>query len=231
MPLIQQINQRRKLLTHEGLNGPWLVIFDIDSTLMNTAPRNMAILKEAAGFFPALNSYLDDIREKELGWNIRTPLTMAGLKDQTLLEEVFQFWKDRFFTDPYLLEDRPYPGAAELLARLTRLGYTLIYLTGRHTGGMDQGTRESFVKWGFPVEPPVKFFFKPAFEMEDHLFKREACEDLRKLGTVTAFFENEPANANLLKEEFPDSLGFFLETITSPNPDPLQPGLIRLRRF
>jgi hypothetical protein len=231
MPLIQQINQRRNLLAHEGLNGPWLVVFDIDSTLMNTAPRNMAILKEAAGYFPALKTYLNDIREEELGWNIRTPLLMAGLKNQALLEEVFQFWKDRFFTDPYLLEDRPYPGAAEILYRLTSEGFTLVYLTGRHVGGMDKGTRESFIKWGFPVDEPAKFFFKPAFEMEDHRFKREACADLRKLGTVTAFFENEPANANLLKEEFPNALGFFLDTITSPDPEPLHPGFIRLDRF
>jgi hypothetical protein len=231
MPLIQQINQRRNLLAHEGLHGPWLVIFDIDSTLMNTAPRNMAILKQAAGYFPALKTYLDDIREEELGWNIRTPLIMAGLKDSSLLEEVFQFWKDRFFTDPYLLNDRPYPGAAEILNRLTAEDYTLVYLTGRHVGGMDKGTRESFINWGFPVDEPIQFFFKPSFDMEDHSFKREACTDLRNRGTVTAFFENEPANANLLKQEFPNALGFFLDTITSPEPEPLHPGFIRLTGF
>ncbi len=229
--IIQKMNALRDILDREESPPPWLAVFDIDSTLMNTAPRNMAILKEAAERFPELRPLTGSIREEEIGWNIGEPLLRAGLKDEEVMGKVFDFWKDRFFTDPYLLEDRPYAGAKELLHRLIREGYTLVYLTGRHTGGMDRGTRESFAKWDFPLDGDTRFLFKPAFEMEDHRFKREACGRIRSFGTVISFFENEPVNANLLKEEFPRALGFFLDTITSPEPEPLKPGFIRLKHF
>ena len=73
----------------------------------------------------------------------------------------------------------------------------------------------------------------------EHLGGPERCADT--IGSVPAasftvtklrwMAENEPANANLFAEHFPDAEVFFLETIHSPNPPALWPRIIRLKDF
>jgi hypothetical protein len=73
---------------------------------------------------------------------------------------------------------------------------------------------------------------KPSFDMADRAFKDEALADIRSYqGEVVATFENEPGNANLFAEAFPDALHFLLETVTSPEPETPRPELIRSADF
>ena len=216
----------RARLEARGHSGPWVALFDIDSTLMDTGPRNAAILKAAFETIPGLAPWRSRWDGTAVSWNVLEPLRQMGV-DEAVLAQVGAFWQDRFFTDEWLAHDTPYPGAADFLHHLKAQGFRLAYLTGRHTDGMEAGTRKSFVTHGLPSGTDERFFFKPTFSMGDKEFKEAACRDIAALGTLVVSVDNEPANVNLFRREFPDALVVWLETVTSPHPEPLIPGIDR----
>lgn len=219
---------RRRALEAQGHAGPWVALFDIDSTLMDTGPRNLAILTEAFQTLPDLRPWRSRVAFDGQAWNILAPLKQAGL-DDALLDQVQDFWARRFFTDEWLVHDRPYPGVAPWLADLKAQGFRLAYLTGRHTQGMEAGTRRSFVDHGLPAGPEEAFFFKPTFEMGDRDFKASVCQAVAELGTLVVTVDNEPANVNLFRRAFPEALVVWIDTVTSPQPEPLISGIERVR--
>ncbi len=207
-------------------------VFDIDSTLMNTAPRNWRILQEAATVFPALKPFVAKLSERDMGYTLTDDLRRVGCDDENLLETLHKFWKVRFFTNEYVVLDRPYPGAVAYVQRLHEAGATIYYLSGRDEPGMGQGTRRSLGEHGFPLGDRTVLHLKPSFEMPDFDFKKEAFDDIERLGgTVAAIFENEPANANAFKERFPAAAVFLIRTITSKNPAPLRSDVIPFDSF
>lgn len=221
MNLIEKYTTHREILRNAGQEGPWLLIFDIDSTLMDTAPRNRAILNEAVDRIDALSSWRRRLTEAPVGWNILEPLRKAGLEDRELMTRVEQFWRERFFTDEWLVHDAPYPGAAEFLHELRKRDFRLVYLTGRHSPGMEEGTRWSFERSGLPAGPREQFFFKPGIDEEDLVYKNSACDHIAKLGTVVGTLDNEPGNTNLYKRRFPHAANVWLNTICSTSAEPL----------
>lgn len=214
-------------LEAEGRRGPWVALFDIDSTLMDTAPRNAGILAAALDEIPGLEPWKDKLILDGRTWNILDPLHRAGIQDANLLKEVERFWKTRFFTDEWVLLDEPYPGVAAFLHDLKASGFRLAYLTGRHANGMERGTRESFVRHGLPGTPAETFFFKPDFDMPDREFKESVCQQVADLGTLVVSVDNEPANVNLFRRAFPQAWIVWLDTVTSPDPEELKPGIER----
>ena len=217
---------RRKSLERRGHRSPWVALFDIDSTLMDTGPRNVAILEAAFEALPELSPWRSRWDGTAQSWNVLEPLRRIGVEESTLAR-VQAFWADRFFTDAWLVHDRPYPGVAEFLGELKAEGFRLAYLTGRHTGGMEAGTRKSFFEHGLPCGPEEHFLFKPTFTMSDGEFKEAACDRLSSLGTVVVSVDNEPANVNLFRRRFPEAQVVWVDTVTSPDPEPLAPGVDR----
>jgi hypothetical protein len=215
----------RVALQAAGHHGPWLVLLDIDSTLMDTAPRNAAILQAALGELTGLEAWRTRLPLDGQAWDILSPLRKAGLNDEDLLARLHRFWRERFFTDEWVLQDQPYPGAAAYLHRLKDEGFQLAYLTGRHSDGMEAGTRESFVRHGLPAGPTEVFFFKPTFEEPDREFKASVCHRVAALGTLVAALDNEPANANVFRQAFPSARVLWLDTVTSPAPEGLLAGI------
>lgn len=209
------------------MRGPWIGLFDIDSTLMDTGPRSRAILEEARGFLPDLASAWDSLDLTLPSWDVREPLKRAGITNVGLHGEVHSWWKERFFTDEWLAHDRPYPGVAEFLVELKAEGFVLAYLTGRHSPGMEAGTRRSFRTFGLPAGDEEIFFFKPAFDMDDLQFKSSVFEKLRNSGSLVVGVDNEPANINLFHSLFPRALSVWIDTVTSPRPAVLEPGIER----
>ncbi len=218
---------RRSRLEAEGYRGPWLVLFDIDSTLMDTGERNIAILKAAREEMPALRAIWTRLDLEKPFWEITEPFRRAEVGDAEFLAEVKGFWRERFFTDEWLEHDRPYPGAAAFLRDLKDSGFELAYLTGRHSPGMERGTRQSFLEHGLPAGTEESFFFKPDFAMDDREFKASVCERISALGSLVAAIDNEPANVNLFRQAFPQALVIWVDTVTSPRPETLAPGIER----
>lgn len=217
----------RRTLEASGLKGPWVALFDIDSTLMDTAPRNNGILEAALDAVPGFAPWRSRLDLNSHTWNILDPVRQAGLSDPTLLAAIEAFWRERFFTDEWVLVDQPYPGVPEFLQDLKRQGFQLAYLTGRHASGMEQGTRRNFLNHGLPAGPDERFFFKPHFEMGDREFKESVCHQVEALGTLVVTVDNEPANVNLFRRAFPRAQVVWVDTITSPSPEPLVDGVDR----
>lgn len=210
-------------------------IFDLDSTLFSTQERNHAILGE----FVAQIGGPDDFKTlvarlapADMGWNVMEDLRRRGFRHEPTLGRLKAFWFKRFFHDDYLVFDEPLPGASAYVNAVHDAGATVYYLTGRDEPGMGKGTRVSLAKHRFPMDGDgVILRLKPSFEEPDIAFKRRVLSELHHLGPVLAAFENEPANANLFAEHFPDAEVFFLETIHSPDPPALWPRIIRLKDF
>jgi hypothetical protein len=219
MNLITIYEEKRAELRAAGTEKPWILIFDIDSTLMDTGPRNQKILDAAFDQFDFLKPWRDKLDTETPFWNICDPLVAAGLDDQFKLDLVYRFWRERFFTDEWVQLDRPYPGVAGCLHELKNRGFRLVYLTGRHSPGMEAGTRAGFLHHGLPASVDEVFSFKPGFDIEDARFKAAACKSLVELGTIVGTLDNEPANVNLFSRYFPAARNLWMQTITSPEPE------------
>lgn len=206
-------------------------LFDIDSTLMNTAPRNLQILREAAERWPELQPAVSRISEEELGWNIFEPLERSVDLADDLRGAIREFWKERFFSDAYVLYDEPYPQVRELLWWLRGTGLRLVYMTGRDLPNMSSGTRDSFRRYGLPLDEGARFIFKPTFEESDAEFKARSCSEVAREERVVLAVENEPGNANMMRRYFPEALVALIETVTSPEPEVPEPGIVRFSRY
>lgn len=212
-----------------------VAVFDLDSTLFSTGPRNWTILQEfvADSGRAAIASAVASLRPEDIGWNVHECLEQRGIGDPTLWRELRRFWAERFFTDAYLLHDRALPGAAAFVTACHTRGALIYYLTGRHVGGMEVGTVGALRNEGFPFwRGRCVLHLKPSFEMADKAFKDDAIADIRSYrGEVVATFENEPGNANMFLRAFPQALHFLLLTVHSPGAEAPDPRLIHSADF
>jgi len=214
-----------------------ICVFDLDSTLFSTAPRNYAILQEFIENHRHDHPHLSDIAERigldDMGWNVHQDLARFGVGDAHLLEQLKSFWFDRFFTNEYLSHDVAVPGAAEYVLACHARGALIYYLTGRHVGGMEIGTVQSLRSKGFPFwRGRCVLHLKPSFEMNDRAFKDDALSDIRSYqGEVVATFENEPGNANMFLRAFPSAVHVLLMTIHSPEAEAPARELVKTDDF
>jgi hypothetical protein len=96
---------------------------------------------------------------------------------------------------------------------------------------MQEGTLAQLSRFGLPLGTAGVLFMKPDTTISDRDFKAEAVGLIARMGTVVGAFENEPTNANLLQEAFPDAKVFFMETIESGKPIRLDPRIRRIKHF
>jgi beta-phosphoglucomutase-like phosphatase (HAD superfamily) len=229
--------------TIDKLNTLWLehnlrpakenpvVLFDIDSTIMNTSPRNYRILQEAEETLPYLKGVSGLIRQEDIGWNLINAVNRILPLEKDQKAELHNFWKYRFFHDFWLAFDTPYKGIKDVLDWFLAQNIRIVYLTGRDRENMKFGTLNSFKKHGLPVGRETTFLFKPNQKTEDLPFKKEAFEKVGRMGTVLLAVENEPANANAMKKAFPGARIALIDTVTAPNPDQPDPEIILFRSY
>lgn len=211
-----------------------VVVFDLDSTLFDTAARNHRILQEFAELTGGpLEAIFQTLTLADFGWDVRGPLRARGYDDAATLEALGRFWAQRFFTDRYVALDHPSPGAVEFVHRCHDAGALVYYLTGRHVGGMERGTVEALTRNGFPLfGGRAQVHLKPDFHTADVVFKDQALTAIRSLrGRVVATFDNEPGNCNLFARSFPGGLHFWMRTVHSPDAEPPGEELIETRDF
>lgn len=185
--------------------------FDLDSTLFNVAPRMEKILREFADQpehrerFPEHIPHFSKIRVQRGDWDLLDSLERAGLNGATPEFEASlrEFWFPRFFSNPYLHFDEPYPGARSYVQTLVDRGADIVYLTGRDVHRLGHGTREVLRKWKFPLdEKRARLALKPDKTMDDPKFKTDWFVQLpRDAYHDIWFFENEPANIHPLRLE------------------------------
>ena len=210
-----------------------VVVFDLDSTLFSTEPRNYRIISEFIAQhgdeYPGLRELGGTLELSDMGWGPIDPFVARGFDAPGFKKALRRFWGKRFFTSEYVVSDHPTPGAVEFASECHRRGAMLYYLTGRHVGDMGAGTVRALTEHGFPFwRGRCSLHLKPNFEMSDKPFKDQAMVDIRSnQGRVVASFENEPGNANLFMDSFPSALHFLLETTHSTEAEVPYPALLR----
>ena len=214
-----------------------VVVFDLDDTLIDTRHRTLSILRELAAEpwlaarFPKEAPRLARVTLNQMHYELNDTFAELGLDSPDLLRETTAFWAKRFFTSAYVERDVALPGAVRYVNDLYRAGAKIVYLTGRDEPNMFAGTGENLRRLGFPLEEDVALILKPNARMSDLEFKAAAIKRIAGLGQVTAFFENEPANLNLMREGFAGATGVFIDTQHSPKPDRPYPGAAWVKDF
>ena len=210
-----------------------LVVFDLDSTLLDNRPRQARILREL-GLHTGLLPLAQARPEHWEDWDIRHAMRNAGLAPAEIeahAEEAKLFWRERFFTSEYCAIDEAISGAARFLSEVRRAGAQVAYCTGRHEA-MRAGSVASFERLGFPTPGAgVHLLMKPTFELSDDDWKATAYAQLRAIGTVLAVFDNEPTHVNGYRHAFPDALVVHLATDDSGRDVPLADGVLSIKSF
>jgi predicted secreted acid phosphatase len=214
-------------------NGGGVVVFDLDSTLLDNRPRQARILREfglQSGLKPLAAARPEDWQD----WDIRRAMRNAGLSSSDsdrVAEAAKQFWRDRFFTSEYCVDDEAIAGAVVFVNAVAAAGAQIAYCTGRHEE-MRAGSIACFARLGFPVPGPrVHLLMKPNLQMNDDDWKERAYEQLRRLGTVLAVFDNEPTHVNGYRRAFPEALAVHLATDDSGRDVPLLDGVLSVSNF
>ena len=209
-----------------------VLVFDLDSTLFNTAGRHLAILRAFADEHRELLPIAESLRVEDFGWHVDAPLRRHGV-GEPLLEKLRAFWFKRFFHDDWLHHDHPAPGGPGYVQEVYRRGALVYYLTGRDVGGMARGTAAALIQCGYPFfSGRTILHLKPKFDMPDAAFKDAAMQDIRShRGQVIATFENEPGNANLFLSSFPQATHFLVGNVCSPESPDGDPSLVRIPDF
>jgi hypothetical protein len=210
-----------------------IAVFDLDSTLFNTAARHLQILNDFARKTPAIAPLVSDITLEEFGWSVSGPLRKRGFHDTEVIESLHRFWFERFFTDAYVLHDEPAKGGPAFVQDFWNRGGLAYYLTGRDVHGMGAGTAKALITAGYPYFcGRALLHLKPTFEEDDKRFKDRAIAQIRSYrGVVVATFENEPGNANLFLRAFPQAQHFLHGTVCAPDGDAPDEAVIRIDDF
>ncbi len=184
------------------------VLFDLDSTLYDITPRNVAILKAAANDSGLKNEFLlechrlSQVEATHFEWGVEGHLRRLDLHQNFIFKaKIQEYWKQRFFSNEFLHFDTPYAGAVEFVRLLSDAKIDIFYLTGRDSPRMFEGTQKSLLYHGFPYAESM-LAMKPNHGVSDEHFKVEYFEQFLKQNPSPYFFENEPVNIELVRKKF-----------------------------
>lgn len=210
--------------------------FDLDSTLFDNRARQARILREFGDSEKLAVLSKCDVHHWDSGWDMKAAMRNCGLpadEVEKLYGKAKAFWQARFFTSEYCKDDTEISGAAKFVNACLGSGAIVTYVTGRHEG-MRAGTVDCLKRWGFPLPETgnrVHLIMKPTLAEDDDSFKRVAHDQLGKMGTLIAAFDNEPTHANDYRRKFPDALVIHLATDHSGRKVELLDGIVSVPHF
>ncbi len=216
------------------VGGSGVVVFDLDSTLLDNRPRQAQIMREYGRA-----AQLAELAACETGhwrsWDERVAMANAGLPDAAIDEHAApfkRFWFDRFFTSEYCALDAPIAGAPGYVRAVAARGARVRYVTGRHEA-MRHGTARSLRRADFPEADGdrVALWMKPDLDEDDGAYKRRIHGRLDALGQVVAAFDNEPRHINDYRERFADAICVHLATDHSPDAVRVEAGIPSIPDF
>lgn len=233
-----------------------VVIFDLDSTLYDNRSRSVAIWREYGKLHKVAR--LTHLKADQITSYVLEDYLVQSVKLDAQwvsdhLKKLKLYWAERFFSNAYVKYDQPLPGAVAYVKSLHKEGATIVYITGRDDGAMRAGTESKFKHDGFPIGvvgtkllmksaaynlDPKKFQsdgdYKAALKKNDNQSKLDAIAEAKKLGTVVAAFDNEPAAINQYYQQLHrdgKALAVWLDTDHFPNPEPLKKDVVSIAGF
>jgi hypothetical protein len=212
-----------------------VVVFDLDSTLLDNKPRQARIMAEY-GREHGVPSLAGCRREHwTAGWDFRHAMRNTGLPQAEIeahAEPYRECWRERFFTSEYCRLDEPLRGAVAFVQAVRQAGGRVLYVTGRHEG-MREGTLDCFARVGLlvPDGDAVQLWMKPSMDEEDDDFKARVHADLPRAGDVQAVFDNEPTHVNDYQRSLPHARVIHLATDHSLRDVYVEPGIPSIADF
>jgi hypothetical protein len=209
----------RRVRTTASRGEAPIIVFDIDGTLVDPAPRTWHIFRdvghEQRHRFPWLPERVAAMDPARFPWPYApdSALARAAITDTAASRALLTAWRERFFASDYLDDDVPLAGAVAFVDSLHRSGATIVYLTGRPAPTMLQGTVRSLQRCGFPVGlPRTQLVLKPRADLRDGDYKAPVFQEIARAGEVVATFENEPGNINAMRRALPSARAFYVHT-------------------
>jgi hypothetical protein len=212
------------------------VVFDLDDTLFLVRPRKRAIFRELA----ELHADNDPTREalwrlsiSHIPYDVKEALGTVGIHHPETVKGLNDAFFQRFFDGAYTRHDAPNAGASAYLNHLHANGVKVVYLSARPEAMMDR-TIETLVANQFPVDlenPAVLLKTQRHAHLGDIEFKGVMGHEIAAEGRVTACFDNEPANLNVMLPAMPEATFFLLDTDHSPNPPALAMPAVVIKDF
>ncbi|MCJ8278025.1 MAG: HAD family hydrolase [Bdellovibrionales bacterium] len=206
-----------------------LIILDIDSTLVTTYQRNQAILnlfcKEMREDYPEESQRLSGAQCQLGDYGYFTALERLSVppQDPVFMAELQNFWRKHFFSNKFLHEDVPAPGAVDFVNRISNEKIPFVYLTGRYKERMWEGTLSSLKHRGFPINEEI-LILKEDLSLSDGLYKSMAIERLKDKYKDHQLWiiDNEPAILNQTLKDHPDVQLVWFESCHSGREEPPQ---------
>lgn len=212
-----------------------ICVFDLDGTLFLTRSRTLAILADFAKRTgrDALAQVVAGISIEEQRYLVLEPLAQRMELSAEEKAAILAWWRGHFFTDEWCAGDKPMAGGPAFVRACFERGAFIYYLTGRHIHGMERGTAQSIVSNDMPLYGGRALLqLKPDFTTDDEVYKLDALSAIRSLnGQVIATFENEPGNANLFAEAFPEATHVLVGNTHRPDAPPPRDDIVRVRDF
>ena len=215
-----------------------VAIFDLDDTVINTRDRSLRILNEfiaqpeIQARFPQEVKNLQCPQDSKIKFLMTDTLRAQNVTDPEFVKETNDYWATRFFSNESVANDEQNPGAAAYVRRLYMAGVKIVYLTGRDTGRMHDGTVENLKKLGFPLDDSrAILIMKTDVQQDDLAFKISMFPSIAQMGSVVGVFENEPANINAHHDAFPNAVAIFLDTIHSNTSVVPESGIFWVENF
>jgi len=210
-----------------------LMVFDLDSTLLDNSPRQARIMRDYGKDHgvAALETVGADHWK---GWDAKVPMRAVGLAPDEVdvhFDAFRAYWWERFFVSDFCELDRPLPGAVAYAQAVAATGARLHYVTGRHEA-MRSGTLACFERHKLPIPGGrVELVMKPSLDESDDAYKNRTYEALRGAGQLVGAFDNEPAHINGYFEAFPDGQAVHLATDHSLREIPVHSDIPSIRDF
>jgi hypothetical protein len=211
-----------------------VVIFDLDSTVLDNRPRQARILRDfgrRAGLAPLAAARPEHVAS----WDLADAMRRAGCTPGEVARHLLalrRFWGTAFFTSAYCREDVPVPGAPAYLREVAGAGALVAYVTGRPRR-MEAGTLDVLRRGALPLPDGrrVVLLMKPEAPLGDDAWKALAAARVERLGPVVAAFDNEPAHVNGYALRWPLARCVHLDTDHSARPVEVLPQVPSIADF
>jgi acid phosphatase class B len=205
-----------------------LVIFDIDSTLLDTSYRTGGIFKEFARH-PVHKEAYPKLCQAIEGWEemveVYDPIEFVNHhsgfdldRDSDTSKYLLSFWKKRFFNPDWLCHDMPYRGAQNFVQRCIDLGSDIAYLTGRESKSLLNATLKSLAVHRFPLDsssPRTRIMLKDHSSIKDLLYKDEGISSLKSGYDHVIFIDNELELVAMSVDKHPDVTTYLFDSVHS----------------
>ena len=190
-----------------------VVVFNIDGTILDNRTRSIAIIKDFASTYKdsEISDSIVTISPEEIDYYVVETFNKCGIRNLFFLEAALRYWAENFFSNNYLLMDRPVQGSSEFVRRLYNKGAFIVYVSGRCKEKMLEGTIASLKKCGFPIGEDRTMLAMLPDNDTIVVFKKRTYENISRLGKVVAAFENEPQEVNEMKRIWGDAFVFLVK--------------------